>query len=215
MPTYKFRRSTVGHFFVGASSTTCYGNQGDVWAITLTNGITSTLGKFIDSAPDVTSTSASVTIPNVSEFTALFDQYRISNVHFKLVPMYSTNVEGTGSTPGGSASMFYCFDMNTSGGSVSTLATLLQREGVRIERLADPGIIEFDIKPNVLLDADNAGAATGGSLIKQPVWLSCASQDLANHSSVKLWFDTGNTVTGTDQLVIMFVTFDLEFRNVV
>lgn len=210
---YTFRRSAVGHFYVAnTSSTTAYKNQGDTWTFNLATGMTSALGKFIDSGPDTTSTISNITIPNVTEFTALFDLYRIKNVHVKLLPMYQPDAEG--GTLDGSASMVYSLSEKNAGG-VMSLTDLLQREDARIVRLSASDPIEMDYKPLPLIDANSGGTATLGVTLANDPWLSTASLDVATMSGIRVFFDSGAAPAGSTQLVIVFLSYDLEFKCVI
>jgi len=210
---HRFTRSAVGHFAVAsASSTTGYFSQGDTWSFSLAAGLTSSLGKFIDSPPDVTSTVANIAIPNVSEFTALFDLYRVRSVRVRLLPLYQTGAEPL-STARGSATMWYSLNEKNAG-AIMSLTDLLQREDVKIAQLSANEFIEFDYKPRPVLDANSAGTATSGVSDMNP-WLSTGSLDVASLSGIRVYFDAGNpSTTTTSQVVLMFLSFDLEFKTV-
>jgi len=211
---HRFRRSAVGHFGVGTSSTTVYSGVGDTWTFSLAAGLTSVLGKFIDSAPDTTSTVANIAIPSSSEFTNLFDLYRFRNVHIQLIPLLQPLSESA-STPKGSASMWMSLNEKNAG-AISSLVELLQREDVRYELLEASNNIQFDYKPKPLLDANAAGTATAGVTSESDDWLSTAALDVATHSGIRVFFDTNAAAaTTTVQTVIVFITFDLEFKCVI
>jgi len=198
---------------VGLTSSTTYAGVGDTWTFSLAAGLSSVLGKFIDSAPDTVSTVANIAIPGSSEFTALFDLFRFRNVRIRIVPLYQSAAQNGGDV--GCASMWYSLSEKNAG-AVSTLSEILQREDVQYALLTSDQRIEFDYKPLPLIDANSAGTATAGVTLPGDAWLSTAALDTATHSGVRVFFDTGRTTeAGIMQVCAMFLSYDLEFKCVI
>jgi hypothetical protein len=209
---HSFERVGIGHFFIAGSSvpaTGYYHNSGDSWTVDLSSGISSQNSYAIANAPDAGTGGTTITIPNSSEFTALFDQYRIKKVK---VEMYaSNNTSGTGGIVASLSTIYVSTNDYADTTVPPNLATLLQREDLRVFRTNDPFSFSFVPKPiSSVMDA--AGTFAGSAQIAGPVWLSCADTNV-EHTGFKFWIDTGASTQVSDILTVV-VRFELEFRAV-
>ncbi len=210
LKTHSFRRTSVFHFYVAASATTtAYANTNDSWYFNLSNGMISSIGKFIDSGPGTTSTVAYAAIPNYTEFTSLFDQYRIKSVRIRLMPAVTQSVAAASPPP--LPVMVYSTNDYNSTGVYADLGTLLQREDVRSVILDKP--IEIQYKPRPILGALSNGTLSGNIQLMDddPYWISCADTSVYG-SGIQLAFMTASTQGS--YLVVGTCCYDLEFRAV-
>lgn len=94
-----------------------------------------------------TKTFALNQVPNVSEFSALFDQYQIT----KAVVKYYLKIDPSAQSASGASypKIYYCRDLDTSA-PPSTLDELRQRNNLVVRVLNPNKPVTFVLKPNVL-----------------------------------------------------------------
>ncbi len=210
LKTHTFRRTSVFHFYVAASATTtAYANTNDSWYFNLSNGMISSIGKFIDSGPGTTSTVAYSAIPSYTEFTALFDQYRIKSVRVHLMPAITQSVAAA-SPPPLPVMVYSTNDYNTTG-AYADLATLLQREDARSVVLDKP--IDIQYRPRPIVGSLSNGTLAGNVQLgdDDPYWISTSDASVYG-TGIQVAFMTASTQGS--YLVVGICCFDLEFRTV-
>lgn len=154
------------------------------------------------------------TVPNYTEFTALFDYYRIKGVHIKVI--YTNNVANTTGAVGTASAialptMQAMFD-NDDGNAPVTEGELLQRPGVKLLTMGTNGPLNFYVKPNIatncLTDAGNQPAALAADS-----WLD-ANYPGVYHYGFKHWLTAWTAAPALQQGYFQFFfTYDLEFKG--
>lgn len=156
-------------------------------------------------------------MPNVTEFTALFDQYRIDNVKIKV--FYTNNI----SNATGAVSTFqqialptgqFCTDYDDSV-PPSSQGELLQRPETKLLQFNTNGPLVFNVpKPEM---AQTVNAQTGiNSVAAKNGWIDCGQTDVNNYGW-KVWLEQfgSNTAGGLQQGYFQFYfTYDLSFKGV-
>jgi len=153
-------------------------------------------------------------VPNYTEFTALFDYYRIKCVHIKMV--YTNNVANTTSAVGTAQSIALptiqaMFDYDD-GNAPTTEGELLQRPGVRLVTQGTNGPLDFSVNPKyanqILTDAGVQPAGIG----KASDWLDGNFPGIP-HFGYKMWLTPWPAATLQDGYFQFFFTYDLEFKG--
>lgn len=140
-------------------------------------------------------------VPNSSEFTTLYDQYKIKAVKCTLIPRF-TEVP-IGSTQGNMWSVLDYDDSSPPG----NLDELLQRQNLKRTRMHQ--IHSRYLRPMVTQEVYATGVATAYAP-KRNVWLDCTNSDV-EHYAVKFWFDARGTAPVTYDLQLKYY---LAFKNV-
>lgn len=145
-------------------------------------------------------------LPNSSDFTNLFDFYRICAV--KLQFIFQSNNQDTGSNTILSIPvMHYIADYDDSIGFANENQAL-EKEGVKTRRIDKP--FQYYLVPRVSNETYNNGITTGYSLGRKKQWIDSNSSGIA-HFGLKAWVSSGvNTITG--QLKI-YATYYLQFKG--
>lgn len=126
-------------------------------------------------------------LPNYTEFTSLFDMYRINYVVFKLVPAVTGNDLNPASTTCVLPNIHSAIDYDDSNNP--TLATdLMQYSNYKMTRGHNIHVRGF--RPSVCLDAD----ATGSTAPKWKQWINLAATS-AEHRGVKFIIEQADGVT--------------------
>lgn len=154
-------------------------------------------------------------VPNYTEFTALFDYYRIAGVHIKVI--YTNNVANTSSTPGAAAQAValptvQCMGDNDDGNAPVTEGELLQRPGVKLLTLGTNGPINLYWKPKI---ADQILTDTGvqpAGIGQQSQWLDANFPGIP-HFGYKLWATGWPATALQNGYFQFFFTLDLEFKG--
>lgn len=147
-------------------------------------------------------------LPNIAEYAALFDQYKINALKYTFIPRYDTTTQGQVQ-----ATMHYVVDPASTVipqglYGVSTLNTLMENSGVKTRLLSQPVTIYY--KPKVL--TSDLGGGTGARIVK-PGWYRTTDLSVDHrgfHSYVHL-----NDMTSTNANVKLdvFVTVYAQFKN--
>jgi len=154
-------------------------------------------------------------VPNYTEFTALFDYYRIKGVHIKMI--YTNNVANTTAAVGTASAIALptvqgMYDLDD-GNAPTTEGELLQRPGVRLETLGTNGPLNFYVKAKyanqILTDAGVQPAGIGAS----SDWLDGNFPGIP-HFGYKLWLTPWAAAPALQQGYFQFFfTYDLEFKG--
>lgn len=151
-------------------------------------------------------------LPGYNEFSALFDQYRITKVELDFVPSistYSANNFTTTATPAG-LRIFSCIDYN-SVPTGSTINAMREYENCKVTQYIKGHKRSF--KPKVVLDVDS-----GDNLAQYDTepWLSTGGTGIY-YWGMKVavntsWYSTGS-ITPADTLLRCEAIFHIEFRH--
>lgn len=154
------------------------------------------------------------TVPNASEFQALFDYYMIKSV--KMQMFFSKNSADLVNTGTGMPLLLVANDFDDIVESM-TLSAMLQRVGVRHVQFDSNNVngINHYIKPKctgVVVSTDASTGITSNSPSGIPfgsTWLDTAQSNIV-HSGIKLFYDNQGLSSNTNLGQITFV-FDVEF----
>lgn len=122
-------------------------------------------------------------VPDVSDFTALYDQYKIKGIKYTLIPRISNaGPSGAVGNPSILGNIWSVLDFDDSNIPAS-LNTLLQYQNVK--RTQYNKIHSRYFKPSVQL---GVGTPLASSLIRKNQWIDAANIS-AQHLGIKLWVD--------------------------
>lgn len=142
--------------------------------------------------------------PGYSEFTTLFDQYRISMVEVTFVLVATTALTND-------PTLWMAADYDAIAAPAS-LTALQQRDVVPITLGPSRLQSSFKIKPRISTTAvDSGGAIVASPLLPVGTWIDCADASVA-HNGIIGWFSNYNT-TSAASLVQVSVRYHLEFRT--
>lgn len=144
-------------------------------------------------------------LPNYTEFTALYDQYRIKKI---LVTWYPSSDGDTSSYVGvTNAPMFCAFRDYDDSAAPATLSDMMQRQGVFTRKFNRP--ISMTISPRTLTASSGV---SGAALQARNTWLDCADASLT-HYGIKWAISANPAATNTFYYNVRYKFF-LEFKNV-
>lgn len=156
----------------------------------------------------------SVPVPNSSEFQALFDTYKISNVRMKM--FFTNNNSSVNSPATGLPLLHLCNDFDDVSESM-TVNSILERAGVRtvqFDATNHQGISHW-VKPaakDVIAQTDPATGVQTTSNAGIPFgsrWIDCAVSNIV-HNGIKIVYNNQGRANNTDIGSVTFI-FELEF----
>lgn len=210
MSTYKFTRTCAFQFgynsyagFTSPSGALVYGNG---------LGLKFQLSQMVLSGNFVTVTQA---LPNYTEFTALFDRWRITNVRLKF--HYSSNVANGSAAPGTltgvALPLIQIANDYDDAVPPASNTELLQRQNTKYWTLDSTGPKTHSVSPRILLAAENSGAFTSVA-VDRGSFIDCSTPNTDN-VGVKLWCETQTSAATQLQLgyIWVYATYDLEFKD--
>lgn len=195
--TYPFKRTMATIPFIGAG-----------------------LPRFISQASSATNLSAEFSLnqlPGYSEFTNLYDQYKITKIVVKLIPMMNVNnvqpYDGTSAglsllNPGLIGSVLD-FDDAT---NLANLTDYLQYQNWRSQPAISSRTHVRVFKPTVKGLDLNAGGSSVASSVGRSGWLDCAASAVP-HYGVKVYMDPYYHVNAPQTWQLM-TTMYVRFKNV-
>lgn len=136
-------------------------------------------------------------LPNSSEFTSLFDQYKIMKVKLRFIP-FGDNVNlpistmtGTSSlmSPGGPLITAIDYDDTT---APTSAADLLQYQASRVTPVPKP--LSMTIRPKFAAEIYRSGLATGYGA--RSGWLDTANADVP-HYGIKYWMNSPSALSSS------------------
>lgn len=151
------------------------------------------------------------TLPNASEFSALFDQYRIDQVSLRLD--WNSNTVATIDVASTPPLIYICADYDD--GSDATVNAILQYPGCRTHSFLTNGYtpLVFNLRPLPLKDVAGLGISTGYSPDTSRSFIRTAEMTIP-HYGVKFAADifggSSSSVTGRLNITCYI---DLEFTN--
>jgi len=157
----------------------------------------------------------SYSVPNSSEFTALFDQYRIATATVKLV--YSNNVSTTAAATTFLPLLYVCEDRDD-GNPPTSLGELLQRPETRLWQMGTNGntsnIRTYKVKPTAVTQLYSGGTAFAAYGDMPPkTWID-TNFPSANLYGFKVWWDTDRLASLDMGNLDIIVDLVYEFRGV-
>lgn len=203
---YAFKRTCVANLTMNPSNGfTIAGNVGYGIGLLFTlNGLILNVGAG----------SATANLPNASEFSALFDQWRIKQVFVKYV--YSNNVSTTASPTTFLPTLLVSND-NDDATVPASSAELLQRPEHKIMQLGTNGntnnIRIVPCKPNAVVSAFTGSVFSGYADATRNQWLDCNYSTIQCYGQ-KVWWDVERTTNSDVGNLQLYVDFLLEFRGV-
>lgn len=147
-----------------------------------------------------------------TSFTALYDQYRITDIVTTFIinnvnaVSYNVATAGTIAT----SALFYAVDLDDAT-VVTPLTSLMEYENVQCEPLALGKAFSVHFKPHVALAAYSGtftSYANAGSH-----WLDCGSPAI-QHYGLKFGLPSPNNISNTPSLITIYNTYTVEFKGV-
>lgn len=133
-------------------------------------------------------------MPNYTEFTALFDMYRINKVVVKFVPSFTGSDANPAATANALPNLYSVTD-NDDNATPANLDELLQYPGLKLTRANQIHTRVFT--PCVGVDA----AGITGIAPKYKQWINCSSPSIV-HYGMKYWLDAIASTTGKYRIFI-------------
>lgn len=148
-------------------------------------------------------------IPNVTEFTQLYDQFKILNVKVTFRPRYNVSTTESASHGHGSIpSVHYLVDKDSASQPSNVVNTFLENTSARSLWLSRPRTVSF--KPTVLDQIYESSLSTAYSPRKAP-WIDCADT-AAQHYGLRYICETEGWPANTPFMDV-FVEFAFMMRN--
>jgi len=155
-------------------------------------------------------------LPNYSEFTALYDQFRITKVEFRFTSTTTSVDLASGTTNLESANVFFHTCVDTDGNGGIGVDDMRQYPTYRMHRLTaldgTNGSVRFVPKPKLIIaPGTNAQMANVRSM-----WLDCSTASSLEHFGLTWNINRpAGTLANVDVLIDVYAKVWLEFRNVV
>ncbi len=149
-------------------------------------------------------------LPNLSEFVTLFDQYRVSKVRVRFDVTYQYS--NSGSAGPVYPLIYYVADYDDPGDA--GMQDVLQYPQLQIHNFAKDGytplFLEFAPKP--LRDIAGSGVSTSYGPMGYSPWIR-TSETQTPHYGLKFVFNPNGMSLGTSMNVMVTVWYDLDFTN--
>lgn len=148
-------------------------------------------------------------LPNYSEFTSLFDRYRISGVKLKIIPTCDNNATGTSATYN-APRLYYCWDYDDSDAPI-TANQMMERDNVKIKQ--GLRVISTYSKPRAQMAIFNTGLSTAYGDAQRKQWIDMGNTSVP-HYGFKCWFesDSASTLVNTYKI---YATMYLQLKNII
>lgn len=143
-------------------------------------------------------------IPNYTEFTALYDQYRISKVVYKLIPRASQALPSN-PNQGTLFSVIDYTDSNplTSADQANEYASVKRTRGFKTHSRV--------IRPKLNVPLYETGAPLTFGYGVRSGWVNCADPAV-HHYGLKFWYE--NPAAGAELVFDEYITYYVKFKNV-
>lgn len=158
-----------------------------------------------------------LTINNYTEFTSLFDYYKINAV--KLQMFYSANVHDF-TTPGTTLPMFHIANDFDDAQNVETVPKILERVGVRTVQFdaTNQNGIRHYVKPKPALFSSNidGSGVQGSSVANIPFrdsWFDTASSQIPHYAIKMVYNNQGRTGSSDLGTVTLFFNVEYQFKG--
>lgn len=179
-----------------------------------TIGAASVQMSFAPSAIDYRFSGTSIytdSLPSVTEFSALFDQYRISNVTLRID--YTTDLFNNSGVAYKAPLILCAIDHDDSGSA--TVADLLQYPQVITHSFDANGYTPFiaSFRPNPLMDVAGSGISTGYAPMKVAPFIRTANLSIPHYGFKLAILANGASVNQVIGYFQFTVYVDMEFIN--
>jgi len=150
---------------------------------------------------------------NSSDFTNLFDNYRIDGVSIRMI----SGITGTGvqGTSGHMMPWLWVFNDQDDGLAPTAASQFMEREGVRVVSFSENNIQAHNCSPRVATQHYNGIALSGYGIGSKYAFIDCAYPDVQYYGT-KIGYpapmNTTNIIIGTLQLL---VKYDMTFKGVI
>lgn len=140
-------------------------------------------------------------LPGYTDFTNLFDQYRIDQVDVEISHLFNSSTSGgsPGSPPLAGATMptvMYCPDFDDAVVPTSQTQLAARQRTKQWTFRGDGGPLKFSVKPRIAsLVYKTSGTTIGYTVADQSTWVNQAFTDVPSYG-VKLWFQDMFQTTG-------------------
>jgi len=155
-----------------------------------------------------------LSMPNVAEFVALFDRFKIDKVRVRFVP--SINVQSAFSTAIGTSPSTGLPIVQTAvdyddATPPTGVGDLLQRTDVRMLRFDREHVL--DVAPRVSVGALDSNAAVSGSAQSRSPWLDTADGQNTIHFGRKFWSEQLTAAPGVQQgIIVIYIDYEMTFQ---
>lgn len=147
-------------------------------------------------------------MPGLTDFTNLFDQYKINSIRFELY--YAVN-ENTLPSSNALPMVHIANDYNDTNNY--TLADIQQYPNMYTFQLGKEKPIVWYLKPRVRLDVLTNTGVTSSSAFNTTGWIDTSSPSI-QQLGTKIYCNTMGRTANTDiGNVVLMATFDMEFKN--
>lgn len=157
-------------------------------------------------------------VPNASEFTTLFDQYRIKSVSVKMTPIWNnveaSNVDSNDTSEAQNMIATYVYDFDNITG-ILDIEELNQYQRRHQKTLAGTRSKKMFLNPRAQVRVLTAGGASTNALSSSLQWQDCADPNVPYYGIRMLVKPINIQYNPTDNFVLRFdFTYVLQFKNV-
>lgn len=150
-------------------------------------------------------------LPNVTEFSSLFDSWRITKITVRLdLPM---GIQNSGLSPGSVIpQLLYAPDYNDAGSALK--ADLLQYPQAGVHNFNKDGYTPFmvEFSPRALSEVSSGLVSTAYAALPLGVWLRTSQFDV-QHYGIKMFFDNYGTTHNANYPLEFTIWYHMEFTN--
>lgn len=146
-------------------------------------------------------------LPSYTEFTPLFDRYKILGV--KLTFMYQVNEFAAGGSPI-APTILYSSDNDDA--IAPTYLGMRQRQNVKQKVLGISKPFSIYLRPSKVVATSSGSASTLNSLIDKKSWINTADSDV-NHFGFKMWLNNVYSTAGSNLQLEIKPTYYLAFKD--
>ncbi len=199
-PIFNIRRSI--RRYLAIDSSTIAGSAATTMQLTFSPGATD----YRFGGVSVYSTA----LNQVSEFSSLFDQWRLKNVIVRFDTAFG--IQGLVGTPLVAPSLIYVTDYDDS--ADASIDDLMQYPQMQIHNFYTNGYTPFQVtfSPKPLRDVAGAGVTTGYGPMPVAPWLRTSNMSIP-HYGLKIAFDWMGKNQTTDLDIIVTIFYNMEFTN--
>lgn len=153
-------------------------------------------------------------VPNLVEWTGLFDEYKINAIKLTFRPRYDSVDVGNAAAATSLPQAYLHYTVDPGNNAVpsgiynsATLNSFLEHSGVKTRTLNRPVSIYF--KPKILTEA----SGNIGGLVRNPGFIRTSNSNVA-HRGVHVFLQQNNFATSNNQIALdVFYTYYITLRN--
>lgn len=148
-------------------------------------------------------------LPNYTELTALYDEFRITECTVRIVPRYTDPV---GAGDNNMLILGYFMDHNGAASATYDIAEnpWLERAGYRTCLLDKEVVVKFKPRP---LQLNVNGAVNGTASYSYPPWLASGDSSVIHYGSAFRIYSPNATASFTSAMVAVYVTVKVDCRQ--